>query len=597
MGRGRRVGGVVRIRTRQRVAGAYAEPGAHLGVATVGVVVWVVANAVWFQVHRGARLWDHEEMTYAQNVAHFAAQEGDYPWSGLFVAHYGPMQAMLGAPSQWLFGINEATVVWVNIGLTAITGLVVYWIVCRLADGAAGLVAGALVLLTPGMLENARGALTMVPATTFLTIALAAVVAGSGLRRWQWSVVAGVALGCMSLSRPMAIAFVPGLVVPAVVWSQRTGTPFGVMVRNGVVLGAAAVASSVWWWGLSYADVLDYLSVGAQGVATGDVFEVLDNRLYELEAYIGPIAFPSFLGYTVYTAGLAFAVLYLVDRRRARPPAIVRTPGDDAQADQTEGDRRKTGSLDEEAPQGPRTLPLWPVWAGVLLNLVVSLLSNTIGWLMLPLVPWIVVAAVAGVRRVLARGTWMVWVGIVLVPVAVLAVATSTLAVTPGNRFTWCMEPWQTTSACVIDDRAEAAAWKSDIRQITADALSIQDELVAQGREHYLIGVAARDHIVLPAAFRLQSWVDAGRGLDARTFVEGDTLSLGAYEEFVQEAGVVVVSPDVEPYVLYREMVDPDTLVTRLAGEGFAPCRAVELPDGRVVQIMVREPLPVGTCD
>jgi hypothetical protein len=56
------------------------------------------------------------------------------------------------------------------------------------------------------------------------------------------------------------------------------------------------------------------------------------------------------------------------------------------------------------------------------------------------------------------------------------------------------------------------------------------------------------------------------------------------------------VSPDVEPVVLTQEMYDPDELADELIGHGFAECQAVELPDGRIVQVIVREPLPADAC-
>ena len=48
--------------------------------------------------------------------------------------------------------------------------------------------------------------------------------------------------------------------------------------------------------------------------------------------------------------------------------------------------------------------------------------------------------------------------------------------------------------------------------------------------------------------------------------------------------------------MLTQEMYDPDELADELIGHGFAECQAVELPDGRVVQVIVREPLPADAC-
>ena len=95
------------------------------------------------------------------------------------------------------------------------------------------------------------------------------------MTRWRWSIVLGVAIGCMSLSRTMSIAFIPGLAVPAVVWSRTLGTSWRIMLRNAVVAGVVAIAVSVWWWAISYHAVFDYLAVGSANVATSNPAGVL----------------------------------------------------------------------------------------------------------------------------------------------------------------------------------------------------------------------------------------------------------------------------------------------------------------------------------
>src|SRR5690606_30554380 len=122
-------------------------------------------------------------------------------------------------------------------------------------------------------------------------------------------------------------------------------------------------------------------------------------------------------------------------------------------------------------------LQLWPIWAAVGVDLLASLASNTIGWLMVRPVPWIIVAAASGVRRSRRAQEWRWWAGVVVAPVAVVAILTSTVWVTPGNRFTWCMEPWQITSACAIDSNAEASRWKAGIRAIADHAIDVEGAL------------------------------------------------------------------------------------------------------------------------
>ncbi len=575
--------------------------------------VWIVANVAWFQANRGSRLWDHEEVGYVRGVVYFGRlRRGSSMWSALHDGYTGPMQAILGAPSQWLFGSEQATVIWENIALTALTALVVFWMVRRLADPVAGLVAGSLVLLVPGMIENARGALTMVPATTFAALALAALVAGKGLTRWQWSVAGGVAIGCMSLSRTMSIAFIPGLVVPAVAWSVTAGTPRLVMVRNAALAAGAAVATSLWWWAISYGSVFDYITVGSANVATSNVLGVLASRVSELLLYLG---LP-----TVLVAGISYPVLA---RRRRRDMRSAGTgTGTEAGAGAVIGDSdgrsiverhridgdasssSRPDRLDETSATSSTVvvdrhaapLSIGPIWAAIGVDLLVSLASNTIGWLMLPVVPWIVVAVVAGVRRRFDGRSWRVWSILVVGTTAAVAIATSTVWIEPGNRFTWCMEPFQITSACRIADDAEAAPWRADIDTIVDETFAISNALKTEGREAD-IAVAARDHIILPSTFQLAAELRHRWEFDAYRFFPLDQSKQAQLDGVRGDADIVIVAPDVEPVLLTMDMYDPDELAGQLIGNGFASCRSVRLPDGKVVQILVREPVPLGVCD
>jgi hypothetical protein len=526
------------------------------------------------------------------------------------------MHQLLGAPSQWLLGVDSATVIWENFVLTAVSALLVYAMVRRLADGRAAIVAIALMLLVPGMLENSRGALTMVPATTFGALALVAVVAGGGLSRWRWSALLGVAIGCMSLSRTMSIAFIPGLAVPAIVWSKTLGASRRVVVRNAVVAGVVAAVVSLWWWAINYDTVFDYLTVGSPGVATSNPFGVFASRVTELILYVGPPRL------------LAAGITYLVLARRRRPSAPAATatsepmvvlPGsysegvveeailvlsDASSGEVSDGAHRESHVesrwFQAETPVASLdgrdlTLPLWPVWGAVGVSLLVSLVSKTLGWLMLPLVPWLAVAAVAGVRRRFDERSWRTWATVVVGVTALVALLSSTVWIKPGNRFTWCQEPIMKTSACPITSDAEAAAWRDDIDTIVDDTFDAHNALLTEGRTAS-VAIAARDHIVLPSSIQLGAELRHRWDFDAYRYFSSDLSSEAQLDEVRREADIVIVSPDVEPVVLTPEMYDPDELSGQLVGHGFAGCQTVELPDGRMVELIVREPVPTDAC-
>jgi hypothetical protein len=165
----------------------------------------------------------------------------------------------------------------------------------------------------------------------------------------------------------------------------------------------------------------------------------------------------------------------------------------------------------------------------------------------------------------------------------------------PGNRFTWCQEPIMMTSACPITSDAEAAPWRADIDTIIDDTFAVHNALLTEGRTA-AIAVAARDHIILPSSIQLAGELRHRWTFDAYRFFPLDQAKEAQLEQLRREADIVIVSPDVEPVVLTKDMYDPDELPGQLIGHGFAECRSVELPDGRVVQVIVREPLPAEVC-
>ncbi len=550
------------------------------------VTVWAVLNLVWLQAYRGARLWDHEEVTYISRASILGSREGFlYNWKLLFGGYTPPMQSVLLAPVQWVAGVNEAWVVWLNVLLTAATGLTVYWIGRRMSTSGAGLASAVLVLCSSGMLENARGALTMVPATTFTALAVAALVAGQGFQSRNWSLAFGVAVGCMFLSRPMSIAFVPGLILAGLVWS-RSADERSMVFRNVVLGGAAAVVASAWWLALTYRELWAYLTTGVPWAETDDRLHILIDRFRELALYLNPFA-PGVAKLDNFAAAsavvLAFPLALYAVLRLAR--SLLGTS--DA------GARSAAPCSPPGATTDLAVVPLWVV-AGV--GVLVSLLSNQIGWLMLPVAPVIIVALVVGVRRTLGETTWRVWATATVVPAILAAVFFSTASTTPGNRYTWCMPIQQITNACIVETAAEAAAWKASLREISDETRTVyQAKGIEEGTP--VVAFASRDHLFIPLAFSLQTWVDHGWGINTGTFFSSDLSRDEQIEDVRRNAEIVVVVPDPEQVFIYPWMFDPDRVVGELVGRGFDACASVPLPDGRVAQVLVRSPVPPGECN
>jgi hypothetical protein len=98
----------------------------------------------------------------------------------------------------------------------------------------------------PAVVDYTRLFHFALPATACMTAALWALVRSDGLRATRWAIAFGVFVGLMLLSRTMAVAYAPGLVLAA--GAQLLVTPPHPRTRNlGLAAAAAAVVAGPWY--------------------------------------------------------------------------------------------------------------------------------------------------------------------------------------------------------------------------------------------------------------------------------------------------------------------------------------------------------------
>jgi hypothetical protein len=107
------------------------------------------------------------------------------------------------------------------VPLAAGTGciLAAYCLGKSLGSRGLGLAAAILVASCPLILERSRNFHFSLPATLALTVALVALLRSERFARPGWGAVFGVSLGLMPLARTMTVAFVPGLVLAALLYT------------------------------------------------------------------------------------------------------------------------------------------------------------------------------------------------------------------------------------------------------------------------------------------------------------------------------------------------------------------------------------------
>jgi len=112
-----------------------------------------------------------------------------------------------------------------------------------------GLFAAALVASCPLMIMYARSYQFALPAACMATLALLALLRSRRFAHAGWAVAFGVFCGLMLLARTMTVAFVPGLLLAAVLWllGERRGLARRGLILAGALLVGAAVAA-MWYW-------------------------------------------------------------------------------------------------------------------------------------------------------------------------------------------------------------------------------------------------------------------------------------------------------------------------------------------------------------
>ncbi|MFL5873309.1 MAG: ArnT family glycosyltransferase [Solirubrobacterales bacterium] len=149
----------------------------------------------------------------------------------------------------------------VLIGFAALLTLATYGIGERLAGPRLGALAALAVGTSQGVFVFTREYIFALPTAAFLACSVYALIRSEGMRRRRWAIACGVAIALMLLSRTMAVAFVPGVAVAALLGiavnyrdelAQR-------LLNVGLAVLATVVVGSIWYW-QNFGPVYDYLT-------------------------------------------------------------------------------------------------------------------------------------------------------------------------------------------------------------------------------------------------------------------------------------------------------------------------------------------------
>lgn len=513
---------------------------------------WVVANLAWLQANRASRTFELDEAGYVTIAVRMARQESVRGFGAtLKEGVHGPLQGVLALPGLWLTSSDPAVLLVENVLFGAVTGLLAYVAARRMGGPRPALVVAMLVLASPGVITLSHFALTAMPAVLFATLAMAALVLGRGLEQGRWAIVAGAAVGAMTLSRSMTVGFLPAFGVLALGWAFSLRTPLAIVVRNGAAAAIAALVTAAWWWLIRWDAVSAYLFGGGSADVVPFESPVDKARLHAEE-----LLFSNLGRTTVVVAGVVLGVIAL--RRRL---AMERRP---------------------PSPQMARPLATWPLWAATATGIVLLSTSSTLGIaFVLPMLPWVVVASVVGVARLVDEVELRVWSVLVIAAAAATSLSTSR----PGLQADiYCAGEPRQRSMCAVGSNAVGGEWREAVDAVANRLGAIQ---ATAPDDVYDVAIVSRDFLVNLNTLSLATEIQRSE----RIFWNGafdPALPPDEQVAHALEADIIVTTPDYdEPSILGTTEPPPEQLEAAARAEGFEDCGAVPLPDGRTVTILV----------
>lgn len=218
------------------------------------IVAYVFINVRWIWLYRHAQPLDIDESGYLI-IALLDHREliagGVTEWVHSVLAP-GIQAPLTTALASLLFAITGPHVV-AGFAVPVVAGVLTiaasYSLARRLLPPMVAFTAAALVAFCPVILNYARSFHFALPATAVMTIALLCIVRSDRFSKIGWAVLFGISLGLMPLARTMTIAFVPGLVVGAIIYAVmgQGDRMRRISILAGALVVALATAAS-WLW-------------------------------------------------------------------------------------------------------------------------------------------------------------------------------------------------------------------------------------------------------------------------------------------------------------------------------------------------------------
>ncbi len=220
-------------------------------VVLVAALGLVALNGWWLLTYRQGEPLDIDEAGYITIALgnHAALSTGlSAYWS---VIQSQSLQApLVPALTAIVYTVHQGILIsyTVELAFLVVLGVATYGVARYLAGPKLGALAALVTLTAPGTIAYSREYIFALPAAALVSCSLYALLRSDGLRSRRWALLLGAGIAAGLLARTMTVAFVPALVVAALV---RIGAlPEGrrrALVNLAAALAVAAGLAALWY--------------------------------------------------------------------------------------------------------------------------------------------------------------------------------------------------------------------------------------------------------------------------------------------------------------------------------------------------------------
>ncbi len=232
-------------------------------VVLVAALLLIVLDVWWLLTYRQGQPLDVDEAGYMlialNDHAGLSSSGLSAYWN--MIESQTPQAPLIPAITALVYVLHEGILSSYSVVLAfvVVLGTATYAVGTRLAGPRLAAVAALVTLTAPGTIAYSREYTFALPAAALVTCSLYALLRSDGLRSRRWAVALGVVVAAALLTRTMTVAFVPALVVGALL---RIATLQGGRQRALLNLAASltlAAALSAIWYAPNLSSVYHYL--------------------------------------------------------------------------------------------------------------------------------------------------------------------------------------------------------------------------------------------------------------------------------------------------------------------------------------------------